>query len=200
MQFIPYFNLNTVIQTRPLWGSNRDFMCIRAAIMLFRQEQDNIKVNPACASTFIFFLSLWWSICSLSCDLVTDAQMNTLTNEMGNKWKRQRERKRKWQKPISQQGRQVANYGAEYGQSSLSGFQAECTMLFLRNHFGHPLHCPFQNVLSTLVLSMEQPSHNSLELGNWLTASLIFSKYPCMYLCCVLHLRCIHLPMSKTLP
>lgn len=78
----------------------------------------------------------------------------------------------------------MANYGAEYGQSSLCGFQAECTMLFLRNHFGHPLHCPFQNVLSTLVLSMEQPSHNSPELWNWLTASLN-TPYVYMYVCTV---------------
>lgn len=55
------------------------------------------------------------------------------------------------------------------------GLQAECTMLFLRNHFGHPLHGPIQNVLSSLVVSIEQPSHNSPELWSWLTASISFS-------------------------
>ncbi len=88
---------------------------------------------------------------------------------------KEREGGRKRQKPISQQGGQVANYGAEYNQSSLSGFQAECTMLLLRNHFGHPLHCPIQNVLSSLALAIEQPSHNSPELWNWLTASVSLS-------------------------
>lgn len=148
----------------------------------------------------VHLLSLWWSICSLLYDSVTEAKMNTLTNEMGNKWKRQRKRKRKWQKPISQQGRQVANYGAEYGQSSLSGFQAECSALFLRNHFGHPLHCPFQNVLSTVLLSMEQPSHNSPELWNWLTAPLTFSTCLYVYLYYVVYLLCIHLLRYKLFP
>lgn len=72
-----------------------------------------------------------------------------------------REREIQSENLISQLGRQVASYEAEYDQSSLSALRAECTIVFLRNHFGHKLHGPFQNVLSSLVLSIGQPSHNS---------------------------------------
>lgn len=70
----------------------------------------------------------------------------------------ERERAReKNQKANSLQAEQVANYRAEYSQSSLSGLQAECIMLLLRNRFGHP--STSQTVPLTSLLSKEQPSH-----------------------------------------
>lgn len=63
---------------------------------------------------------------------------------------KEKERERN-QKPISLQAGQVANYRAEYSQSSLSGLQAECTMLLLRNHSGHPSTIQTVSLLTRIV-------------------------------------------------
>ena len=98
---------------------------------------------------------------------------NTMMTEMRNKWKRDRERERKKAEthfPAGQTGSQLWSW---IWPIKLPGLQAECTMLFLRNHFGRPLHGPIQNVPFLLVSSIEQPSHNSPELWSCLTVTSV---------------------------
>lgn len=128
-------------------------MCIWQGLKQSKQK-NNIEdqhVQVHFYLTVHLFIIVWFTYWNKHTDQWDGEQMNQTDRQRG----------RQWHKAILEQSRHVADYGAEYGQSSLAAFQAECTMLFLRNHFGHPLHCPFQNVLFTLGLSIEQPSHNS---------------------------------------